>query len=258
MSPKRALEAGDDLRRQRDLGHQHDRAAIARERGRRRAQVDLGLSRAGDAVQQQALGAAGRDRRLDRRERRRLRRRQRRGGGGRRRDRPPRAGGAAVARGARVPAARARPAAGRWRARRAAARGQRRLGGAQRLQRGPLARSQPHAAGERPRRPPPSARRPARCVRARAGPPPRPAPGGSTRPSARAGVEQYSSAIQWARRTSSAGTPCSSACSGAARRSGAIADSDAMPTTTPSTRAHGRRGRRAAPDLDAAEGGGSR
>ena len=45
-------EAGHDLRRERDLGHQHDRAAtLARARGGR-AQVDLGLARAGHAVQQ--------------------------------------------------------------------------------------------------------------------------------------------------------------------------------------------------------------
>ncbi len=46
-------EATHDLRRQRDLGDQHDRPPAPRERTRRRAQVDLGLARAGDAVQQQ-------------------------------------------------------------------------------------------------------------------------------------------------------------------------------------------------------------
>ena len=53
-------EARDDLRRQRDLGHEHDRR-----RGPRAsaalggAQVDLGLARAGDAVQQQPLAGRG-------------------------------------------------------------------------------------------------------------------------------------------------------------------------------------------------------
>ena len=46
-------EARDDLRRQRDLGHEHDDAAAGRERRRRGLQVDLGLPRAGDAVQEQ-------------------------------------------------------------------------------------------------------------------------------------------------------------------------------------------------------------
>ena len=45
-------EASHDLRRQRDLRDHHDRPAALRERLLRRAQVDLGLARAGDAVQQ--------------------------------------------------------------------------------------------------------------------------------------------------------------------------------------------------------------
>ena len=53
-------EAADDLRRQRDLGDEHDHAAVLLERGRGGAQVDLGLARAGDAVQQQRRGGAGR------------------------------------------------------------------------------------------------------------------------------------------------------------------------------------------------------
>ena len=46
------LEAGDGLRRQRDLRDEHDHALAVGERLRGRAQVDLGLARAGDAVQQ--------------------------------------------------------------------------------------------------------------------------------------------------------------------------------------------------------------
>ena len=47
-------EARRQLRRQRDLGHQHQRAAPGRPRRGDHAQVDLGLARAGDAVQQEA------------------------------------------------------------------------------------------------------------------------------------------------------------------------------------------------------------
>ena len=46
------LEAADGLRRERDLGHEHDHALAALERRGGGAQVDLGLARAGDAVQQ--------------------------------------------------------------------------------------------------------------------------------------------------------------------------------------------------------------
>ena len=58
VSPKRSTKRADDLRRERDLGHQHDRAAALLERRRGGPQVDLGLARAGDAVQQPLLGAA--------------------------------------------------------------------------------------------------------------------------------------------------------------------------------------------------------
>ena len=52
--PEAVDEARDDLRRQRDLGHEHDRTASLGERRRGGLQVDLGLARARDAVQQQA------------------------------------------------------------------------------------------------------------------------------------------------------------------------------------------------------------
>ena len=61
------------------------------------------------------------------------------------------------------------------------------------------------------------------------------ASGGSTRPSARAGVEQYSLATQSARLTSSGGTPSSSARSGASSFCDATSLLSLMPTTTPST-----------------------
>ena len=55
---KTLLEAADDLRRERDLGHEHDRSAILCEGGRGGAQVDLGLARAGHPVQQAPVEAA--------------------------------------------------------------------------------------------------------------------------------------------------------------------------------------------------------
>ena len=55
-------EARDDLRRQRDLGDEHDHAAAVGERVRGGPQVDLGLARPGDAVQQQPLARRGRRR----------------------------------------------------------------------------------------------------------------------------------------------------------------------------------------------------
>ena len=61
--PEARLEARDRLRRERDLGHEHDHALPAGQARLRRAEVHLGLARAGDAVQQ--VGAA----RVDGRER---------------------------------------------------------------------------------------------------------------------------------------------------------------------------------------------
>ena len=58
MSPKRSAKRADDLRRQPDLGDEHDHAAARVERRRGGAQVDLRLSRARHAVQQQRLGRA--------------------------------------------------------------------------------------------------------------------------------------------------------------------------------------------------------
>ncbi len=56
--PEAPHEAPDDLRRQRDLRHQHDRAPAALQGARGGAQIHLGLARPGDPVQQQrrALG----------------------------------------------------------------------------------------------------------------------------------------------------------------------------------------------------------
>ena len=62
VSPKRSAKRADGLRRQRDLGHEHDRRAAALERGAHGAQVDLRLAAAGHAVQQQALARAPRRR----------------------------------------------------------------------------------------------------------------------------------------------------------------------------------------------------
>ncbi len=65
-------EAPDDLRGERDLGHEHDRAAPLLQRGGGGAQVDLGLARPGHAVQQPLLGAPRAQRRDQRREHRLL------------------------------------------------------------------------------------------------------------------------------------------------------------------------------------------
>ena len=70
-------EAPGGLRRERDLGHEHDRRAAALERGGHRAQVDLGLAAARDPVKEQRAslarrGLARREARLDQRERRLL------------------------------------------------------------------------------------------------------------------------------------------------------------------------------------------
>ena len=51
-------EAAERLRRQRDLGHEHDRAAPARERRRARADVHLGLAAPGRAVEQHVAAAS--------------------------------------------------------------------------------------------------------------------------------------------------------------------------------------------------------
>ena len=62
-------QARHDLRRQRDLWHEHDDPAAVGEHRRGRLEVDLGLARPGDAVQQQPLA---RRRRHDRPQRRGL------------------------------------------------------------------------------------------------------------------------------------------------------------------------------------------
>ena len=56
-------EARERLRGHRDLGHEHDHAAAALERLLGGGEVDLGLARSGDAVEQQllALGIQGAD-----------------------------------------------------------------------------------------------------------------------------------------------------------------------------------------------------
>ena len=57
-------EAARGLRRERDLGHQHEHRAAARERALGGAQVHLGLARARDAVEQE-VASARREQRLD-------------------------------------------------------------------------------------------------------------------------------------------------------------------------------------------------
>ena len=171
------LEAADGLRRQRDLGHEHDHALAALERRGRGAQVDLGLARARDAVQQPRAAA------LDRGERAPPARRSGSTGavGARQRS----AARAAAPRGAIAtrPRASSRRSAARSRAApRAAAREQRALvvRSAARPSSGASVRAAHSSVRGLPL-------------------------GGSTSDSARAGVEQYSSAIHSASSTSSGG-----------------------------------------------------
>ena len=145
VSPKRATKRDDDLRGQRDLGDEHDHPAAVGEGLGGGPQVDLGLARPGDAVQQQPLARRGGH---DRAQRRRL------VGGQLRLRRARRRRGRAAARGARragrCSRARAPPAgaARRDRLRRsAAARRAARAGG---------------RSGARARRSPPTARPTAR------------------------------------------------------------------------------------------------
>ena len=74
-------EAARGLRRERDLGHQHEHRAAARERALGGAQVDLGLARARDPVEQE-VAPARLEQRLDLRDGGRLGRRSAPPGGG--------------------------------------------------------------------------------------------------------------------------------------------------------------------------------
>ena len=55
---KPAAEPADRLRREADLGHQHNRLAAARHHFLDRRQIDLGLAAAGDAMNQERREAA--------------------------------------------------------------------------------------------------------------------------------------------------------------------------------------------------------
>src|SRR6201995_332368 len=57
--PEAGGEPGDRLRREADLGDEDDRPAPALERRLDRRQVDLGLARAGDAVEELLTGRVG-------------------------------------------------------------------------------------------------------------------------------------------------------------------------------------------------------
>ena len=230
-------EARHGLRREADLGDEDDRRAAAGEGRLDRGEVDLGLARARDAVQEQlAVGAGDAVDRGD-----------------------DLLGGALLLGQQPRPLARGadRAVLGRAAQARAAGRDQAALleaaqdlavgadrGGepgrrhlprsAQRLEGGPLPDPEPLGAAQRrlaggrdlgsqldPRADP---------LAAGAG------PGGSTSSSPREGVEQYSRPIQRPSLTSSAGAPASSASSGSARRSGGSSELSARSTTTPSTR----------------------
>ena len=213
--PEAVGEPGDDLRGERDLGHEDDRAAALRERRRGRAQVHLGLARAGDAVEEQPRRLAGRAiaastsasttawsavssgcaRRAP----------------------------TAVCSGARRTARRSSRTTPRRSRRRSAGR-------SEPATRGPVARRSSSSAawrGVSPSAAPVASAH--QAIRARV-------PGdGDARASARAGVEQYSAAIQKASSTRSAGRVASRISRGATSFSSATSDASATPTTTPST-----------------------
>ena len=235
-------EAPRRLRRERDLRHQHDRRAAALERGRHRAQVDLGLAAAGDAVQEQrrrgepsagpassrssitpkaAAWSAGELHRARARAHA-VDPRAARGVGGVLEPRAARAARGCGASSACSPV----PA----RQRRGAQRGAREC-----LQRRALARAHPRALGERRLTGGVMAARSERFGRS-GRPAPVPVPGGSTSASPRAGVETYSRATHSPSATSDCGTSASSAAIGSASRSGGSSLSSATSTTTPSSR----------------------
>ena len=62
--PEARDEAAERLRRQRDLRHEHDRAAARRQGGLAGADVDLGLAAAGRAGEED-VAAAAREQALD-------------------------------------------------------------------------------------------------------------------------------------------------------------------------------------------------
>ena len=214
-------EAGHRLRREADLGDEHDRPPAALQRRLDRGQVDLGLARAGDPVQQQlarrsGLAVEGGDDGVDgvpaaraagRGARRGRRGRSRRGRG---------AGASCGSRSGRAPRSRRRV----WRSEPTAA-----ASSAPDIS--PARSASSTARCLTPSRPPPlSASSPAGRISARSSTlertvrPPVPVPGGSTSCRPREGVEQYSRATQSPSRTSSAGAPASSASIGSASRSG--------------------------------------
>ena len=202
-------EARHRLRRQADLGDQHDRPLAPRQRRLDRGEVDLGLARAGDAVQQ-LLARRGSgfsvERGDDALDRGLLLGQQLAAG---RRGRRPPGGWSGAA-----------PASCGSRSGRAARAGAARHG----RSRPPPASSgadisPARSASSTPRcltpsrSPPLSASSPATVISARSSCrertrcPAAPVPGGSTSCSPRDGVEQYSSAIQRPSRTSSGGVP---------------------------------------------------
>ncbi len=236
-----ATEAIHGLRRERDLGHEHDRPAAARERLASGLQVHLGLSRAGDAVEQEGMSrrtlALVRERRDHRPERGPLVARQLDALADRAHRGTRCAGGGAPPPGSRP--ARGPPAGG---GSTGPSRRSRRAGG--QPWDPPRERGAPLAVAARAGRRAEIASSPfsVACTssstsgRTRRASAPVPTPGGSTRPSPRAVVEQYSSPTQRPSPTSSGGTPASSASSGSARRSCGRSLRSASPTTTPTTR----------------------
>ena len=233
-------EAGDGLRGEADLGDEDDRAAAALQRRLDRGQVDLGLARAGDAVEQLLARRAGLavergDDRVDRAPAARAAASGGSAGGARGRSRAGArrrrelAGGdqAALARAGAASGGRSRP---RWPARRADISPARSASSTARcFDAEPLAAAQRRLAGGQDLGPQLD------LGADRAAAAPVPVPGGSTSCRPREGVEQYSRATQRPSPTSSGGAPASSASIGSASRSGGSSEASASSTTTPSS-----------------------
>ena len=252
-SPKRDAKARQRLRRHPDLGHEHDHPAPALERRLGGGEVDLGLARAGDPVQQQLAppprSSAGDDP-LDRGALGRVELDRRAGGA----DRGASAGAGRTSRSAELdqaaalePAQRVAPDPLPRRARRRRARPR---AAAEQLERPPLARAEA-ARGRAPRRAAGGRARPRARSGRGSGRAPRPCPAAAPARARGPGSSSTRARPRARARPAPGGAPASSAAIGSARRSGGSALRSASSTTTPSSRwrPNGTRSTRADPDL---------
>ena len=215
-------EARHRLRRQADLGDQHDRPAAAGQRRLDRGEVDLGLAGASDAVQEllaPALGLA-----VDRGDDAPTAACRCSGSSRGRPDSAPTTGWSGRRRRCELRVAISSLASSRRRTTRSAPTAAARS--AADISPPPRSASSTARCLTPSRSPPLSAASPAGAISARSSTrertrwPPVPVPGGSTSCRPREGVEQYSRATQRPSSTSSGGAPASSASIGSARRSG--------------------------------------